>query len=433
MSTKTSHPRVYVEPHGSGWRLNYSLKDADNKSERKRHTLPTEAQAEFAADLIDGVLAVRRDRDPWPMVLPHVADYAGSLSTEPETKAAPVPTSLKRSLSVAEWYDLWLPKRKPFCRPANFKDYQHNASHFLPHLGDIKLAKLSVHDLVRCRAALLSAGKRGKPLSKKTVRNIMLGTLKRMLRDARAEEVMADNPFEHPLFKEWPETNNPADEVPQADPFNVEEKFKVIEAVRRRYWGNPKLKGLYAYVFTLLNIPFRPSEASGLNWGDIDLANARAHVRRSYNSGALGKPKTQSSRRTVMLPPEVVEVLSQIQPLHVSPDDPVFVNRDGLRIDRKHFSPTWNGCLRAAGVRLRGIYACKDTCITLGRLAGASWAYLETQSGVREATLIKHYFTLLPNEVPDEFEKIRSWERDRLAASQPQPHQPQTLGSRKAS
>ena len=183
----------------------------------------------------------------------------------------------------------------------------------------------------------------------------------------------------------------------------------------------------------LVALAERLNKASGLNWGDIDLANARAHVRRSYNSGALGKPKTKSSRRTVMLPPEVVEVLSQIQPLHVSPDDPVFVNRDGLRIDRKHFSPTWNGCLRVAGVRLRGIYACKDTCITLGRLAGASWAHLETQSGVREATLVRHYYAFLPNEVPDEFEKIRSWEQGRRESSQPQPHQPQTLTSKTAS
>ena len=427
-SKSASRKRCRVEQHGRKWRIRYYV-----SGKRLTVSFDEEKTARIAAELVENGLALTTEIDPYPLIHETVAKYAAQAGVLPAPKSAPVPADLKRSLTVGDWYEIWLPMRKPNCRPANYKDYQYNATYFLPHLGHIQLVKLTVHDLVRCRAALLSDGKRGKPLSKKTVRNIMLGSLKRMLRDARADETMADNPFEHPLFKEWPETNNPADEVPQADPFNVEEKFKVIEAVRRRYWGNPKLKGLYAYVFTLLNIPFRPSEASGLNWGDIDLANARAHVRRSYNSGALGKPKTKSSRRTVMLPPEVVEVLSQIQPLHVSPDDPVFVNRDGLRIDRKHFSPTWNGCLRVAGVRLRGIYACKDTCITLGRLAGASWAHLETQSGVREATLVRHYYAFLPNEVPDEFEKIRSWERARLAESQPQPQQPQRKAARKAS
>lgn len=430
-TSRTTRPRCSVEPHGRGWRVRYRIKGDE---QRKQHALPSEGQARYAADLIERVLRNNPTIDPWTRVEPFVAEYAaqaGDEAARPAPKATPA--DFNKQLTVAEWYELWLPMRKPHCRPANYSDYQHNATYFMPHLGHIQLAKLTVHDLVRCRAALLSGGKRGKPLSIKTVRNIMLGSLKRMLRDARKHDVMTHNPFEHDLFREWPETNNRVDDGPKADPFTVEEKAKVLATVRRRYWGNPQLKGLYAYVLTLMNIPFRPSEASGLNWSDIDLANARAHVRRSYVSGALGAPKTKSSRRTVMLPPEVVEVLRQMQPLNVAPDDPVFVNRDGVRIVRKHFSPTWNGCLRAAGVRQRGLYSCKDTAITLARLALCSWAFLEAQSGVREATLVKHYFEYLPDEQPNEFEKFTSWERDRLAASQPQPHQPQTSTARKAS
>ena len=426
---RTTRPKVYVEPHGRGWRGNYRV-----NGDRKRYLLPTEEQARFAVQLVESALAARPDLDPWNLVLPLVEKYAAQAGLPPPTsKSTPLPSGLKRQMTVQEWYEMWLPMGKPECRAANYKDYQHNATYFLPHLGHIQLSKLTVHDLVRCRAALLTGGRRKKLLSTKTVKNILMGTRKRMLRDARSHEVMTNNPFDHPLFREWPRTNNPVDEGPEPKPFTVEQKDKVIDTVRRRYWGNPKTKGLFAYVFTLLHIPFRPSEGAGLNWGDIDLANARAHVRRSYRKGAMNPPKTRSSRRTVELPDEVVEVLRQIQPLRVGPDDPVFVNSCGDRLDPANFDTQWNGCLRVAGVTARGLYACKDTCITIGRLAGASWAFLEAQSGVREATLIKHYYAFLPNEVPDEFEKIRSWEQGRREASQPQPHQPQTLTSKTAS
>ncbi|MBX9719092.1 site-specific integrase [Candidatus Binatia bacterium] len=428
-TSKRTRPKCSVESHGRSWRVRYRV-GGDVK--RKQRPLPSEELARFAADLIERGLNKNPTIDPYPLIKDVISLYAAQSGDQPVQQVAPPPVDMKRQLDVKEWYDVWLQMRKPNCRPSNYNDYQYHSTYFLPHLGHIQVAKLTVHDLVRCRAALLSGGKTGKQLSTKTVKNIMLGSLKRMLRDARTHEVMTHNPFDHDLFREWPETNNPVDQGPQADPFTVDEKAKVLATVRRRYWGDVKLKGLYAYVLTLMNVPFRPSEASGLNWSDLDLANARAQVLRSYSSGALVPPKTKSSRRPVMLPPEVVEVLRQIQPLNVSPDDPVFVNRDGQRIDRKHFSPTWNGCLRAAGVRQRGIYAAKDTAITLARLAGCSWAFLEAQSGVAERTLTKHYFAFLPQEQPNEFQKFAEWERDRLGATQPQPHQAQIRASRKA-
>jgi integrase len=54
----------------------------------------------------------------------------------------------------------------------------------------------------------------------------------------------------------------------------------------------------------------RRGEIFGLKWADMDLERAVLHVRRSYVDGVVGPPKTESSRRPLPLPPQVVEALT---------------------------------------------------------------------------------------------------------------------------
>jgi integrase len=54
----------------------------------------------------------------------------------------------------------------------------------------------------------------------------------------------------------------------------------------------------------------RRGEIFGLKWADIDLDRAVLYVRRSYVDGVVGPPKTESSRRPLPLPPQVVEALT---------------------------------------------------------------------------------------------------------------------------
>ena len=54
----------------------------------------------------------------------------------------------------------------------------------------------------------------------------------------------------------------------------------------------------------------RRGEIFGLKWADIDLVRANLHVRRSYVDGVVGPPKTESSRRPLPLPSQVVEALT---------------------------------------------------------------------------------------------------------------------------
>ncbi len=53
----------------------------------------------------------------------------------------------------------------------------------------------------------------------------------------------------------------------------------------------------------------RRGEVFGLKWGDLDFDRGILHVRRSYVDGVEGLPKTESSRRPLPIPAQVLEAL----------------------------------------------------------------------------------------------------------------------------
>jgi len=67
-------------------------------------------------------------------------------------------------------------------------------------------------------------------------------------------------------------------------------------------------RGVYRIVFEMaLKTGMRQGELLALTWGDVDLAGAIVHVRRSYTDGHLSTPKNHE-RRDVDLTPDLVEL-----------------------------------------------------------------------------------------------------------------------------
>ena len=65
----------------------------------------------------------------------------------------------------------------------------------------------------------------------------------------------------------------------------------------------------------------------------------------------------------------------------------------------------WYPCLRALGIRSRGLYACKDTYVsTVLPVKPIPW--IEEQTGVVYATLRKHYGRWLPRRQDDRASKL---------------------------
>lgn len=140
----------------------------------------------------------------------------------------------------------------------------------------MRLSELSPRDILGLRAQLLQRG-----LSLNYVKNILAGSFKAMIRDAREiDRLVTLDPF---VGVRWGKVT-----VPGPEPFTAEERTKILRWFERKQFGfrgsgarRRPHPSYYAYVHTLFWTEMRPSEASGLRWGDVDLDQGIVRIVRS--------------------------------------------------------------------------------------------------------------------------------------------------------
>src|SRR5207245_8038086 len=130
-------------------------------------------------------------------------------------------------------------------------------------------------------------------------RNI-INSLRAMYRDAGRR--VQRNPFRDLPEKWWP--RGPQREV---DPFDEKERDSILGYYRanRPHWA-------YGFTYFRFWTGCRPSEATALRWGSVDLLSGKATFSISRHLGHEAAPKTRASRRTVTLLPPVVETLKTL-------------------------------------------------------------------------------------------------------------------------
>ncbi len=209
------------------------------------------------------------------------AELADALENELGLRHAPV------RLTLADYARQWLALRAKRLKPSTFRKYMNDLeNHILPALGNRILDDLRPRDI---RAML--AKDKGAPNSRRS----RLRLLSVMAKDAVADEII-DRDFclrvtvkVPPVYThEEPNLLAPAELSALLEQFDDE-------------W----LDALYVLAFTGM----RWCEVAGLKWNDIDLDAATLHIRRANVKGILGPPKTESPRRIVGLPGEVVDRL----------------------------------------------------------------------------------------------------------------------------
>ncbi len=194
---------------------------------------------------------------------------------------------------VTDYLQRWLKdSAQPTLRPRTFAGYTGIVNRYLiPSLGRIRLRKLMPADLeVHLRRAAASG------LSNGTVRHHH-AVLRRALGQAERWGLVARNVARL--------VTPPRIQRRDMRPLTSEQARLFLSGVE-----NDRLRALYA---VSLSLGLRKGETLGLQWADIDFEARTLTVRHTLQryDGAfhLDEPKTNRSRRTITLPPQLADAL----------------------------------------------------------------------------------------------------------------------------
>lgn len=323
--------------------------------------------------------AVKAGRDPHPVL-------AAVLARASE----PVPARPASGPTFGAYALAWLAQKTPMVRKSRAKILRHHINRYLvPAFGKQPVSEILPSEVSGLQAELMSRG-----LSTATVQKVV-ASFRLVMKAARRDGLVTQERFTSLFDLEWPQHAIPEEDAP--DPFTLDEIARLQAWFDRATFrlqrnGYVPWPAYAAFVDLLAWTGMRPSEAAGLQVGDLDLANHRLFVRRSYTGWTYGAPKTRSARRTVELRAETATRLQGLLKLRVEPNQPLFLNTHGNPIEPQGFLEHFYAAQRATGIRVRGLYCLKDTfCSMVVSNPLVPTAWLEAQTGVNYATLKKHY------------------------------------------
>lgn len=205
-------------------------------------------------------------------------------------------------MTLAQWLEIWLAEYTLGIKDSTRTVYGDNVRlHIVPALGRVKLGEVMPHDVQMFANRLLRGAQGTRPLSVKTVRNIV-GTLSKALSEAVRLRYLAGNPAAGVIL--------PKGQRADVKPFEVEEIRRFNEAIS----GAPGRDLLWF----LLNTGCRLSEALGLRWSRVNFQrhtitiDAQMMVSRKGQGRALGVPKNGKAR-TFKAAPVVLDCLKAVQ------------------------------------------------------------------------------------------------------------------------
>lgn len=178
---------------------------------------------------------------------------------------------------------------------------QHLDLHIAPHIGAMKLTKLSVPSIRAFQDALRTAGRSPAMVKRVTV------SLGGILSDSQERGLVIRNAV-HEMSKR--RKGSKAAEKRQKKSLQYGVDIPTMEEVRAILGA---AEGRYRpFLITAIFTGMRASELRGLPWADVDLDKAQIHVRqRADKYHVLGLPKSDAGQRTIPLAPMVVNALKE--------------------------------------------------------------------------------------------------------------------------
>jgi integrase len=283
-----------------------------------------------------------------------------------QTDAATGRLSDAGNLTVGQFLDRWLATTKPTVATHTFIPYERDCRLYLvPHLGGVKLAKLTALHVEKLYTDLTAAG----------VSSSMQRKAGTTLRVALQHAV-------HPLHLI---PHNPAADVPK--PRHEPEDMQVLDPEQvSRFLAAARQDRLFALYAVALDSGAREGELFALAWADVDFDGSAISITKSLEETRgqleLKDVKTKKSRRRVPLSAFAMEALADHRKAMLAegnyrPDAPVFCDTEGswLRksnVLRRSFRPI----LARAELPAIRPYDLRHTSATLLLLAGEGvhWA-----------------------------------------------------------
>jgi integrase len=300
-------------------------------------------------------------------------------------------TTAPKTVLTAYVEGTWLPQKEPLVRKWAAITYRkHWRKHIKPAFGARPLTAITTAALRDFRTALTAPEPRGKGLKVKTARDIIDATFRAIYRDARkVDKIVTGDPF---ADLDWPRKV-----VPKPDPYTAEERDLLLKF----FWQRKRHQ--YAFVYVLFFVGLRTAEAIGLRWGKVDLRRGHLTIDVSRTLGEDNAPKTAKSQRTIPLRSDVVAVLRELRPLHVTEHSFVFTTEHGTPLNEERFVEShWRPALRATGIRPRKFYATRATFITQTLEAGTSTKKVADYCGTSVSMIEQHYADWMAPTTPAE-------------------------------
>ena len=203
--------------------------------------------------------------------------------------------------TVAEAGRKWLADAEDRLEPATVESYrQHFEDHIVPFIGSVKLSQLTV-PAVREFMDRLRREKRSPAMVKRVI-----GDLGSILADAQERGLVAQNVVRslNPHKKRRHAEHRQKKQLKIGVDIPAPDEIKAIVTHLKGRWRPVLLTA----IFTGL----RASELRGLRWADVDLKKAKLEVcQRADRYNTIGNPKSASGKRTLPLPPIVVNTLRE--------------------------------------------------------------------------------------------------------------------------
>ena len=238
-------------------------------------------------------------------------------------------------------------------------------NHILPYFGEMRLCNITkfdmeefINQLNNTRCKHIKSTNSGiveeftdKKLSNETINHIIFlcGAIFEYMVDS---EVIAKNPVK--------KVSKMPKDVKESVFLTAEECNKLFEVAK------VKNEKLYLVLLTSIVTGMRQGEVLALTWDDVDFNSNTISVNKTYSKGVLGKPKTNSSIRTVKISPKLAHLLKEHK-LKAKPSNLnlVFSNEAGNYIDSRNLvNRFFKPCLKEAGLKDITWHELRHSCIT---------------------------------------------------------------------